>query len=163
MANSLSYMQSGFVFAFNPILIRASPLWKIMAPFQLDVWISIAVLLTISILTIILSRRLSIRQRHFIIGGTMNRTPIMNMLSVLIGNTIPNPKLVFARTLAILWIFFWLVVRNRFVYNLSVGTRIFTYFILLHAIATRAHFIDTSKINEAHRLMTPSRKFAVQM
>lgn len=45
----------------------------------------------------------------------------MNMLNVLIGNVIPNPRMtnvryfgVFARTLTILWIFFWLIVRNSY-------------------------------------------------
>lgn len=121
MASSCSYMRTSFVFAFIRILIPSPPLWKLMAPFQNYVWISIAVLLTISITIIILSRKLTTRQRHFIIGGHMNRTPIMNMLNVLIGNVIPNPRMsrekyfgVFARTLALLWIFFWLIVRNSY-------------------------------------------------
>lgn len=121
MASSFSYMKTAFVFAFIRILIPSPPLWKLMAPFQYYVWISIAVLLTISIAIILLSRKLTTRQRHFIIGGHMNRTPIMNMLNVLIGSVIPNPKMackqyfgVFARTLALLWIFFWLIVRNSY-------------------------------------------------
>lgn len=51
----------------------------------------------------------------------MNRTPIMNMLNVLIGNVIANRNInygsyigVFARSLFLLWIFFWLVVRNSY-------------------------------------------------
>lgn len=92
-----------------------------MGPFKSYVWISIAVLLSVSIFVILLTRKLSTRQRHFIIGGRMNRTPIMNMLNVLIGNAIANRNInygtyigVFARSLFLLWIFFWLVVRNSY-------------------------------------------------
>lgn len=55
----------------------------------------------------------------------MYRTTIINMFNVLIGNAIPNPEMqrrqyfgVFARTLAILWIFFWLIVRNSYIGSL---------------------------------------------
>lgn len=50
----------------------------------------------------------------------MNRTPILNLINVLIGNVIPNRIMrgndftVFARTLTILWIFFWLIIRNAY-------------------------------------------------
>lgn len=51
----------------------------------------------------------------------MNRTPILNMINILIGSVISNRRMshqqyfgVFARTLAILWVFFWLVVRNSY-------------------------------------------------
>lgn len=51
----------------------------------------------------------------------MNRTPIINMLTSMIGNNIANRRIIhttnfstFARTLTILWIFFSLVVRSAY-------------------------------------------------
>lgn len=121
MSYTQSYLQNGFIFAFVQSTTPSAPMARLMAPFQDCVWISIAILLAISIFAILLSKRLSTRHRHFVIGGHMNRTPIVNMLSVLIGNTVSNPRMahrqyfgVFARTLATLWLFFWLVVRNSY-------------------------------------------------
>lgn len=51
----------------------------------------------------------------------MNRTPILNMWTSVLGNAIGNPRMVdrgnfstFARTLAILWIFLWFIIRNAY-------------------------------------------------
>lgn len=81
MSFTRSYMQHGLVFAFagNPIL--STPIGQLLAPFQQSVWISIASLLAISVLFLLLSKNLSTHYRHFIIGGRMNRTPILNMLN----------------------------------------------------------------------------------
>lgn len=121
MAYTVSYSRNALLFAFIEKLQFATPLARLMAPFQSYVWICIAVLLAVSISVILLTRKLSARQRHFIIGGRVNRTPIMNMLNVLIGNVIANPIMnygtyfgIFARSLFLLWIFFWLVVRNSY-------------------------------------------------
>lgn len=121
MAHTKSYMQNAFVFVYTRNVVVSTPLWRLMAPFQRFLWISIVTLLIVSVLIILLSRKLSARQRHFVIGGQMNRTPILNMINLMIGNMIPNPRMahreyfgVFARTLVILWVFFWLVVRNSY-------------------------------------------------
>lgn len=121
MSPSLSYMQHSFIFAFVESIETATPLAKLMAPFQNSLWISLLVLLIIAIIFILMSKKLTRRQRHFIIGGRRNRTPIMNMFSSLIGNTIPNQLMTkwsyfgtFARSLTIFWVFFWLVVRNAY-------------------------------------------------
>lgn len=125
MAHSKSYMQMTFVFVFTQNMVVTTPLWRLLAPFQWPLWIAIVALLSVSILLIMLSRKLSTRQRHFLIGGRMNRTPILNMINVLIGSMIPNPRMmqqqyfgVFARALAVLWIFFWLIVRNSYMGSL---------------------------------------------
>ncbi|XP_055300291.1 uncharacterized protein LOC129567447 [Sitodiplosis mosellana] len=119
MASTHSYMQTAFVFAF----VRGSKtsLSRLLEPFQNSVWISIAALLAISITIILLTKKLSRRWRHFIIGGRINRTPILNLINVLIGNVISNPRMiksryfsVFSRSLTILWIFFWLIIRNSY-------------------------------------------------
>lgn len=121
MTPTRSYMQHSFVFAFVESIETATSLVRLLAPFQESLWISLLVLVVVSIVFIFLSKSLTRRQRHFITGGRLNRTPILNMLSSLIGNAISNPRMMqrihfgtFARTLAILWIFFWLIVRNAY-------------------------------------------------
>lgn len=119
MSSTHSYMQTAFVFAF--IRSDKTSMSRLLEPFQASVWISVATLLAISITTILLTKKLPRRQRHFIIGGRMNRTPILNLINVIMGNVIPNPRMMksryfsgFARSLTILWIFFWLIIRNSF-------------------------------------------------
>lgn len=114
-------MQHSFIFAFSQSDLFATPLARLMAPFQGYVWISITCLISISIIVILMTKKLSTKHRHFIIGGRKNRTPVLNMMNALIGNVIPNRKMAhrkyfgtFARTLTILWIFFWLIVRNSY-------------------------------------------------
>lgn len=120
LSHSVSYMQHSFVFAFAENNIFATPLSRLMAPFHASLWISILLLLIIAILVILLTKQLTEFQRHFIIGGRMNRTPITNMLTSLIGNNIANRSIstinfsTFARTLTLLWIFFSLIVRNAY-------------------------------------------------
>lgn len=121
MSFTRSYMQHAFVFAYEKSRQLSSPLARLMAPFQDSVWISIAFILSASTLIILLLKKLSTKQRHFVIGGYINRTPIMNMLNILIGNGISNSKMkqtqyfgCFARTLLIFWLFFWLIVRNSY-------------------------------------------------
>lgn len=122
MAYTHAYSKSLFIFAFLESNQLATPLAKLMTPFQGSVWILIAFLVSFSIFAILMTKRLSTQQRHFIIGGRMNRTPVLNMMSVLIGNVISNPIImeheqyfgVFARSLFMLWIFFWLIVRSSY-------------------------------------------------
>lgn len=121
MSASRSYVQSAMVFAYAQSNVFVTPLARLFAPFQQWIWYSILFLLSGSIGILLLSKKLTRWQRHFIIGGYKNRTPVMNMLSSVMGITIPNRRMrqqkyfgVFARTLTILWILFWLVVRNAY-------------------------------------------------
>lgn len=121
IANSHAYMQSRIVFGFTESEKFTTSLERLMAPFRSCMWTSIGMLLIISIVIILLTKNLPSQRRHFIIGGRINRTPILNMINAIIGNVIPNQQMnkfqyfgVFARTLTILWIFFWLIVRNSY-------------------------------------------------
>lgn len=121
MSHTKPYFQNLFIFAFRESDQLATPLARLMSPFQSSIWVAVAFLLSISILVILLTKRLPLRHRHFIIGGRMNRTPILNMMNSLIGNSISNPRMadgrsfcVFGRSLFALWLFFWLVVRNSY-------------------------------------------------
>lgn len=113
------YLQQSLVFSYTEFV--DTPLSRLLAPFHCYLWFSLSLLVCISIFIILLLKKLSKRHRHFIIGGRTNRSPILNMLSSLIGNAIANPRILqrtyfgtFARTLAILWIFFWLIIRNAY-------------------------------------------------
>lgn len=77
-------MQHSFVFTFAENNIFVTPLARLMAPFHASLWISILLLLIISIFVILLTKQLTKFQRHFLIGGRMNRTPITNMLTSMI-------------------------------------------------------------------------------
>lgn len=121
MSYTIEYMQNSMVFAYVESTEHITPMSRLFQPFQYHLWISIGILLTISTIIILLLKKLPDRQRHFIIGGHVNRTPILNMWNILIGNAHPNPRLtqiqyfgVFARTLCLLWILFWLVVRSSY-------------------------------------------------
>lgn len=121
MAFSHPYIENAFVYVFLLPRNYSSSMWAIIAPFQQAIWFAIALLLIISIFVILLTKRLPKRHRHFFIGGQMNRTPILNMFHAIMGSTIPNPKMahrkhfgVFVRTITILWILFWLVVRSSY-------------------------------------------------
>lgn len=122
MAHTHPYMQTTLVFATVHHCLSRSSLSKLMEPFQMTVWISIIVLMSFSVFMILLSKKmLSTRQRHFVIGGRLNRTPIINLMNVLIGNVVSNRQMMnrryfgsFARTLMIHWILLWLVLRNAY-------------------------------------------------
>lgn len=116
-----SYIQHNVIFAFAESNIFQGPLERLMAPFQSSVWISISILVVISTVVILLTKQLPRQQRHFIIGGYMNRTPIINMINGVIGNVISNRRMLhrryfgtFARTLTLLWVLFWFIVRNAY-------------------------------------------------
>lgn len=125
MSPTIAYMSSSFGFAFKRDTVLDTPISRLLAPFQEWLWVSILTLLSISVIVIFLSKKLSSRNRHFIIGGRVNRTPIINMVNAMVGNVIPNPIMTqrryfgtFARTLTIFWIFFWLIVRNAYLGSL---------------------------------------------
>lgn len=121
MSHTHSYMQNSFVFGFVENVEFSTSIARLLQPFRYKLWTSIGILLTISTVVILLSKRLPAKQRHFIIGGKVNRTPILNMWNAIFGNVIPNPRMTqfkyfgsFARSLCVLWILFWLVVRSSY-------------------------------------------------
>lgn len=88
-----------------------------MAPFQDHIWLTISGVLIISIVMILLTKKLSRRWRHFFIGGRQNRTAILNMWTTVLGNSqVINRHSfgTFARTLLMLWIILWFVIRNSY-------------------------------------------------
>lgn len=99
----------------------SSSFTRLTAPFRASTWIVIGVILIFATIVIILTKKLSIKWRHFFIGGHMNRTPILNMWTLVLGNPVCNRRIAkqqffgtFARTIALCWILLWFVLRNSY-------------------------------------------------
>ena len=114
------YLQASYGFCFREIDTYI-PLARLTAPFRIRAWSTITAFSIISPIVILLTKKLNRDWRHFIIGGQMNRTPILNMWTTILGNPIANRKIVsgkhlskFARIILILWIIMWIVVRNAY-------------------------------------------------
>lgn len=96
---------------------------KLLAPFDLFLWLSLGLCLFGAIYLILLSKQLDRDRRHFVIGGRANRTPIFNMTVVLLGGGIGNPRMTsskfiqfstFARTLTVIWFLITMVLRGSY-------------------------------------------------
>lgn len=114
------YLQASFGFCYKEVDAYNS-ITRLMAPFRYRIWLMSGAFLLLSSLIILLTKKLNKRKRHFLIGGHMNRTPILNLWTTVLGNPISNPKMLkrqnfgtFARTLTILWIMHWLIIRNAY-------------------------------------------------
>lgn len=112
------YIQASMAFCYTEDLTYLS-FTGLTAPFTKGLWIVISVLLLAASVVILLTKKLNWKLRHFFIGGRRNRTPILNVWTSLLGNCIGNPRITygynygtFARTLIILWIFLWFVIRS---------------------------------------------------
>lgn len=112
------YIQASMGFCYTEHFTYLS-FTGLTAPFAQSVWIAISVLLLLTSVVILLTRKLNQKLRHFFIGGRRNRTPILNVWTSLLGNCIGNSRIThgynygtFARTLIILWIILWFVIRS---------------------------------------------------
>lgn len=119
MTPSNVYLQIPMIFVTKDSQYYASPLSRHLAPFQKGVWILMLMLLTCVIVIIFLTKKLSVEQRNCIIGGRLNRTPILNLINVLLGDPIANQQIKqnrqsVARILMISWIFFCLILRSSY-------------------------------------------------
>lgn len=121
LSPSVSYTQQSMGLAYKERYRHVSPFSQFVAPFSLTVWLLIFAVLCMSAIIILLLKKLSSRQRHFIIGGRMNRSPILNMINLFLGGLVDNRRRrhlryfgTFARTLAMLWMLFSFFLRKSF-------------------------------------------------
>lgn len=106
---------------------------RFLAPLTFSVWFAGAACLLLAIVVILHTKKLTRKQRHFVIGGWLNRSPILNMWAFVLGHAIFNTRTVrqqffgtFSRTLILLWIVLWLIIRNSYqgqLYNYLTGHR----------------------------------------
>lgn len=121
MLPSAAYMQVSLGFAILPSEDISTPLEKLLAPFDSQIWQSIGLCIVLAVIIISLTKTLSHRRRHFIIGGRLNLTPILNMWNTFLGGSIGNPRFArarylrtFARSLLIIWLIGSLVLRGSY-------------------------------------------------
>lgn len=118
---SNSYLQASMGFVYKEVDAQVSSITRLTAPFRGRLWIAILVILMSTVPVIFLSKRMTQKWRHFYIGGRMNRTPLLNSWAAVLGCPIANQLIVsgryigtFGRTLFLLWIIMWLIVRNAY-------------------------------------------------
>lgn len=118
---SYPYMQLQLGFTITLGNDIQSPIEKLLAPFQEYLWLSLGICLCAAIGVILFSKQLDPARRHFIIGGKMNRTPMYNMMILLLGGGIGNRRLnklkyfgTFARSLTLIWLLVTLVMRGSY-------------------------------------------------
>lgn len=115
------FIQVKMVFAFKERDTLIKSIARFTAPFGCFVWLLIFGVLSFAVVIILLTKKLSRKWRHFYIGGRQNRSPIQNMWATVLGNPIANRYIAsgrsfgtFARTLLLLWILLWLIIRNAY-------------------------------------------------
>lgn len=121
MTASESYIQVTLGFAVLPSEDISTPMEKLLAPFTTHLWESTCFLIALAVIVISITKILNRRWRHFVIGGRINRTPILNMWNSFLGGGIGNPTFAiarylsnFARTLLIIWSTGCLVLRGSY-------------------------------------------------
>lgn len=150
------YLQASMGFGFKESDAYL-PFTRLTAPFTIHVWIIICVLLLLSITIILVTKNLTQRWRHFIVGGKINRTPILNMWASVLGYPISNPRIsnggrsfgTFARTLTLLWIITWFVIRN------SYQGALYTY-LQSHRFTSAYDTIEKIRTSDCQILATPT-------
>lgn len=121
MLASETYVQAALGFAILPSYDVSTPLEKLLAPFTLHLWESTSLLVALAVTIILITKKMTRRRRHFIIGGYLNRTPILNMWNTFLGGGIGNPRFArarylktFARSLLMIWLIGSLILRGSY-------------------------------------------------
>lgn len=121
LSPSVPYLQESIGFTIGESHIPPSPMNWLMASLSFDSWFLIFATFFGSTILVFLTKLLSSQQRHFLIGGKVNRTPVLNMFHIILGGSIDNRRMkhrryfgTFARTLAMLWILFCFFLRSTY-------------------------------------------------
>lgn len=121
MLASAPYIQVSLGFGILPSEDISTPLEKLLAPFTMHLWQITSFCVVIAGIIIFTTKQISRPRRHFIIGGFLNRSPILNMWNTFLGGSIGNPRFssarylqTFARSLFIMWLLFGLILRGSY-------------------------------------------------
>lgn len=116
-----AYFVEAVVFLYKVENANTSVANVLIGPFKFSVWLTIIFILFVATLIILWSKKLTRKWRHFIIGGRMNREPILNAWAAVTGHSTANPRIVngrscgnFSRTLTIHWLLLWFFVRSMY-------------------------------------------------
>lgn len=152
------YVQSTLGFAYIKNEAHVLSIKRLLAPLKPIMWFAILTILFLSTFVILLTKKMTRKWRHFYIGGRMNRSPILNMWLSVLGKSIPNQRIAngqnfsnFARTLAILWMLMWLVIRS------SYEGQLYTY---LQRIRFEQDYDTVEKVKASNcKVLTETSKF----
>lgn len=115
------YLQSSIGFAYRLREARVISLSRLLAPFEYHLWIVIVLIIVLSIIMILMTKKFPSKERHFFIGGRVNRSPVLNAWQSMLGKSIPNRFIAngqhfgnFCRTLTIFWILLWFSIRSLY-------------------------------------------------
>lgn len=121
MRPSTVYAQVPLKFAIQPPKLFMEPFKNLRGPFRNDVWIAIFVIFIIAVFATFSLKFVPSNFRRFMIGGCVNRTPILNMWNILLGNVVVlwngsdrRGLSNFAKTVFIFWSLGWLIVRGSY-------------------------------------------------
>lgn len=113
------YVQMRFM--YKEKFAKLTKIRCLLTPLNDNLWLLILAILFTVVLMILSSKTLSRKWRHFYIGGKMNRTPILNTWSAVMGHGIANSRIAngyslsnFARTLIFSWVILWFMVRTAY-------------------------------------------------
>lgn len=118
---SIPILRTSILFVFKETNIYGYSVIRLLALFEPYVWLTLGVILIIVTIILLWTKKLTQETRHFLIGGRLNRTPILNMWGSTLGYANSNPLMTniqffstFARTLTTFWVILWLVVRSSY-------------------------------------------------
>lgn len=122
MIPTIPYLQGNAHFAYQIHDEFESPLSRLLAPFSTPLWIFLAVFVATSMLIVLLTKHLPAQKRHFLIGGRLNRTPVFNMVHLMLDGSISNRYMLtqlryfgtFSRSLTMIWILGFLIIRSAY-------------------------------------------------
>ena len=114
-------IQVPVLFAIQSVENSWLPILRLFRPFDIMSWISISIVLTLAILVLLLLKCSSSKVRSFVVGGQVNRTPILNMLNICLGGSIPlwngfdrRALSVFSKTMFVIWSFSNIILRGSY-------------------------------------------------
>lgn len=94
---------------------------QLLAPFQRNLWMTIVFIWLLNFIIILLTKYLPSYQRHYFIGGYLNRTPLLRIFNIYLGGSISirndqsKRKIsIFSKTMLITWIIGFLIIRGAY-------------------------------------------------
>lgn len=121
MLPSFVYSHVSLVFAIRPSPDFSESLKHFLGPFNLRLWSLLGGILVTGNVVILALKLLPSNVRRFVIGGHVNRTPILNMWNAFLGGVVVawygldrRAPSTFAKTLFIIWSFGCLILRGSY-------------------------------------------------